>query len=135
MTENILYVGDRIDKDIKPALIIGFKPVLKAAYTNTGKKLPEGACKITHLSELPGLVEKTNAGVVKYSANRSELTMTNCAFIGNGGRDPDGAVFTQKTLWLCNSRAAGPLIENLVVTTDPDGKAAFNTKVHMFTNI
>ena len=62
-TENIMYVGDRIDKDIKPALKIGFRPVLKAAYTNAGKTLPNGAWKITHLSELPGLVERINAGI------------------------------------------------------------------------
>ncbi|MHC4440790.1 MAG: HAD family hydrolase, partial [Planctomycetota bacterium] len=36
-TENIMYVGDRIDMDIKPALKMGFVPVLKAAYTNAGK--------------------------------------------------------------------------------------------------
>jgi HAD superfamily hydrolase (TIGR01549 family) len=59
--ENIMYVGDRIDKDIKPALKIGFKPVLKAAYTNDGKTPPNGAWKINQISELPGLIEKINA--------------------------------------------------------------------------
>ncbi|MGD8501896.1 MAG: HAD family hydrolase, partial [Phycisphaerales bacterium] len=59
--ESILYVGDRIDKDIKPALKIGMQSVLKAAYTNTGKKVPNGAWKITHLSELPALIKKINA--------------------------------------------------------------------------
>ncbi len=59
--ENIMYVGDRIDKDITPTLKIGMHPVLKAAYTNAGKKLPEGARKITHISELPALIEKINA--------------------------------------------------------------------------
>jgi len=58
--ENILYVGDRIDKDIEPALQIGFKPVLKAAYTNAGKTPPNGTWKITHLSELPALIKKIN---------------------------------------------------------------------------
>jgi putative hydrolase of the HAD superfamily len=48
--ENILYVGDRLDKDIQPALSVGMQPVLKVAYTNTGKKLPEGIRKIKHLS-------------------------------------------------------------------------------------
>lgn len=60
--ENIMYVGDRIDKDIIPTLKIGMTPVLKAAYTNAGKKLPEGIRKIKHLSELPSLIEKNNAG-------------------------------------------------------------------------
>lgn len=59
--ENIMYVGDRIDKDIKPALKIGMKPVLKAACTNSGKTPPNGAYKIDHISDLPGLIEKINA--------------------------------------------------------------------------
>jgi len=61
--ENIMYVGDRIDKDIKPTLKIGMTPVLKTACTNVGKKLPEGARRITHIAELPGLVKKINAGI------------------------------------------------------------------------
>jgi len=58
--ENILYVGDRIDTDIKPAVKTGMQAVLKAAYTNAGRKVPQGTWKITHLSELPGLIEKIN---------------------------------------------------------------------------
>jgi putative hydrolase of the HAD superfamily len=61
--DNILYVGDRIDKDIEPALKIGMRPVLKAAYTNAGKKLPDGVLKIDQLTELPVLIEKVNAAV------------------------------------------------------------------------
>ena len=61
--EKILYIGDRIDMDIKPALKIGFKPVLKAAYTNAGKTSPNGAFKINHLSELPSLIKKINTGI------------------------------------------------------------------------
>jgi HAD superfamily hydrolase (TIGR01549 family) len=60
--KNILFVGDRIDKDIEPALKVGMQPVLKAAYTNASKKPPKGASKITHLSELPALIEKINSG-------------------------------------------------------------------------
>jgi putative hydrolase of the HAD superfamily len=58
--ENILYVGDRIDKDIEPSLKAGFVPVLKAAYTNAGKAPPNGAWKIIRLSELPVLIKKIN---------------------------------------------------------------------------
>ncbi len=58
--ENIMYVGDRIDKDIKPTLKLGMHAVLKDACTNAGKKLPEDARKITHVSELPGLIEAIN---------------------------------------------------------------------------
>jgi len=59
--ENILYVGDRIDKDIKPAVKTGMQAVLKVAYTNAGKETPRGAWKIDRLCELPGLIEKINA--------------------------------------------------------------------------
>jgi HAD superfamily hydrolase (TIGR01549 family) len=61
--ENILYVGDRIDMDIKPALKVGMKTVLKAAYTNAGKTPPDGAWKVTRISELPALIKKINAAV------------------------------------------------------------------------
>jgi putative hydrolase of the HAD superfamily len=59
--ENILYVGDRLDKDIEPAITTGMHTVLKEAYTNTGKKIPNGVYKIKQLAELPGLIEKINA--------------------------------------------------------------------------
>jgi len=59
--ENIMYVGDRIDKDIIPALKIGMHAVLKDAYTNAGKTPPNGAWKINQISELPTLIKKINA--------------------------------------------------------------------------
>jgi HAD superfamily hydrolase (TIGR01549 family) len=58
----ILYVGDRVDKDIKPALGLDMHAVLKNAYTNDGDKLPKGAWRINRLSELTGLVRKINRG-------------------------------------------------------------------------
>jgi putative hydrolase of the HAD superfamily len=61
LPEHIAYVGDRIDKDIIPALKVGMMPILKAAYTNASKKVPDGAWKITHLSELPALIQEINA--------------------------------------------------------------------------
>jgi HAD superfamily hydrolase (TIGR01549 family) len=48
--ENIIYVGDRIDKDAQPTLKLGMQPVIKTAYTNTGKTIPQGAFKINKLS-------------------------------------------------------------------------------------
>jgi HAD superfamily hydrolase (TIGR01549 family) len=54
---NILFVGDRIDNDIRPALESGMKAVLKEAYTNQGKKTPPGAHRIHRLAELPHLMQ------------------------------------------------------------------------------
>ncbi len=59
-TGNILFVGDRINMDIRPALRNGMRAALKTAHTNAGKKVPDGAWKINHISELPALIEKTN---------------------------------------------------------------------------
>jgi HAD superfamily hydrolase (TIGR01549 family) len=61
MMENIMFVGDRINKDIKTSAKIGMKAVLKAAYTNAGEQTPKGAWKINNLAELPQLIEKINA--------------------------------------------------------------------------
>ncbi len=59
--ENIIFIGDRIDNDIRPALESGMHAVLKDAYTNAGKATPPGARRIRLLSELPGIVEHINA--------------------------------------------------------------------------
>lgn len=59
--ENIIFVGDRLDNDIAPALKLEMTAVLKSAYTNKGKKTPQLAHKIKNLSELPDLIEKINA--------------------------------------------------------------------------
>jgi HAD superfamily hydrolase (TIGR01549 family) len=60
----ILFVGDRIDNDIRPALRSGMQAALKEAHTNAGKRTPPGAHRIRRLAELPGLVEQINAGAV-----------------------------------------------------------------------
>ncbi len=59
--DNILFVGDRINKDTKPAKKLGMQAVCKKAYTNAGKKIPEGTWQINQLSELPDLIEKINS--------------------------------------------------------------------------
>ena len=61
--ENILFVGDRINMDIAPALRNGMRAALKTAHTNAGKKIPDSAWKINHISELPALIEKINVGI------------------------------------------------------------------------
>ena len=58
---DIMFVGDRLDNDIKPALKLGMYAVLKSAYTNNGQKIPIGVLKINRLSELPALIQRINA--------------------------------------------------------------------------
>jgi HAD superfamily hydrolase (TIGR01549 family) len=65
MLENILFVGDRIDTDIIPAIRSGMRAVLKAAYTNTGKSPPEGVFRINRLSELPAVIKRINAAATQ----------------------------------------------------------------------
>ncbi|MDD5327238.1 MAG: HAD family hydrolase [Phycisphaerae bacterium] len=60
LMDNILFVGDRVDKDIRPAMKADMRAVLKEAYTNAGKKVPKGIHKISRISELPALIEKFN---------------------------------------------------------------------------
>jgi HAD superfamily hydrolase (TIGR01549 family) len=60
MPENILFVGDRVREDVRAASRIGMQAVLKVSSSNTGKKIPQGACKINKLDELPGLIKKIN---------------------------------------------------------------------------
>jgi putative hydrolase of the HAD superfamily len=55
--EHVAFVGDRIDKDIRPALACGMVAILKAAYTNAGLPTPPGAIRVEAISELPGLIE------------------------------------------------------------------------------
>jgi putative hydrolase of the HAD superfamily len=61
--ENILFVGDHINKDILAALKAGMQTVLKLGPTNAGKKIPKETWKINQLSELPSLIERINAGI------------------------------------------------------------------------
>jgi FMN phosphatase YigB (HAD superfamily) len=64
LPQNILFVGDHIKNDIEPALKAGMKAVLKAAYTNDGRKIPKGVRRITKLSELPHLIDNISADFI-----------------------------------------------------------------------
>jgi HAD superfamily hydrolase (TIGR01549 family) len=67
----ILFVGDRIDNDIRPALQCGMQAALKEAHTNTGKRTPPGAHRIRLLAELPALVERLNAAALPSGSVRA----------------------------------------------------------------
>lgn len=60
--EHILFVGDRLDWDIRPALKVGMHAALIPAYTNTGKQVPSRAHTIEHLADLPLLVRRIQGG-------------------------------------------------------------------------
>ena len=61
--ENIIYVGDRLDKDVKGSVRAGMLPVLKKTHTNHAERCPKNVTVIEKLSELPGLIERINSGV------------------------------------------------------------------------
>ena len=58
--ENVLFVGDRLDMDAAGALEANMTAVLKKAYTNTNKNIPQNVIKIERLAELVGVVERIN---------------------------------------------------------------------------
>ncbi len=59
--KNIMFVGDRIDNDAKPAIKAGMQATLKKAHTNIGREIPQGIWEIDKLCELPGLIRSINA--------------------------------------------------------------------------
>ncbi|MDI6448962.1 HAD family hydrolase [Anaerobaca lacustris] len=63
--ERILFVGDRIDLDVRPALDCGMAAALKDAYTNRGKATPAGAHRIENVAELPALIERINSSATQ----------------------------------------------------------------------
>ena len=84
--ENILFVGDRIYTDIKPALKAGMRAALKSAYTNKDKEVPDGVWRIELISELPMIIEKVNAEIV----TRGPWPVTR--FSSDGSRDTSDKV-------------------------------------------
>lgn len=86
LAENVLFVGDRIYIDIKPALKAGMRAVLKSAYTNKGTEVPTGVWRIDKISELPMIIEKVNAEIV----TRDSWPVTH--FSSDGSRDTSDKV-------------------------------------------
>lgn len=58
--ENIMFVGDKINADIRPALKIGMTAVMKKAHTNARRTPPKAAYKIEKISQLPQLIRQIN---------------------------------------------------------------------------
>ncbi|MCX5633702.1 MAG: HAD family hydrolase, partial [Phycisphaerae bacterium] len=58
---NVLFVGDRLDLDIAGARAANMPAVIKRAYTNINKDIPQNVIKIERLAELPEIVEEINS--------------------------------------------------------------------------
>ncbi len=58
--ENVLFVGDRLDLDVAGARTANMPVILKKAYTNGGKEIPQDVMVIDKISELPGIIEEIN---------------------------------------------------------------------------
>jgi putative hydrolase of the HAD superfamily len=58
---SVLFIGDRLDLDVIGAQAANMPAVLKKAYTNSGKKIPQDVIIIEQISELPGVVSRLNA--------------------------------------------------------------------------
>ncbi len=59
---NILFVGDRMDTDIRGAIKAGMRPVLK--QNSSGTKPPRNISVVGSIAELAELVEKINSGKI-----------------------------------------------------------------------
>jgi HAD superfamily hydrolase (TIGR01549 family) len=62
LPENVLYVGDRLDNDVAGSTKANMTPILKRAYTNAGKPIPQNVSVIDNISELPELISQINGG-------------------------------------------------------------------------
>lgn len=65
-----VYVGDRMDNDVKGALAAGMLPILKKAYTNRDKPVPADIACIERIAELPGLIRK----ILNHGISRQECS-------------------------------------------------------------
>lgn len=56
--ENLVFIGDRLDTDVKGSRRAGMVSVLKRSRANAKKKAPTGVFRIETISQLPNLIEK-----------------------------------------------------------------------------
>ena len=56
--DHTIYVGDRMDYDVRGSMAVGMLPVLKKAYTNKTLKIPKHLHRINTIDELPGLIRR-----------------------------------------------------------------------------
>jgi HAD superfamily hydrolase (TIGR01549 family) len=54
----IVFVGDRIENDIRGSLGVGMIPVLKTTYANINQQVPANVTRINSIAELPGVIEQ-----------------------------------------------------------------------------
>jgi putative hydrolase of the HAD superfamily len=59
--QNTLFVGDKVELDINGAKKANMFAVLKRAYTNANRKIPQNVMTVGKISELPGVVEEINS--------------------------------------------------------------------------
>jgi putative hydrolase of the HAD superfamily len=74
--EHTIYVGDRMDNDVKGSMAAGMLPVLKKAYTNKTIKMPTHLHRINTINELPGLIRRVCE--VPQSPDKSRQEQTAC---------------------------------------------------------
>jgi putative hydrolase of the HAD superfamily len=55
--DEIVFVGDRLDTDIRGAVEAGMHAVLKDSGANSSKATPAGVVKISAIAELPGAID------------------------------------------------------------------------------
>ncbi|MEN6309290.1 MAG: HAD family hydrolase [Anaerohalosphaeraceae bacterium] len=61
----ILFVGDRLDTDVKGSIAAGMMPVFKRIRANRHKTVPAGVIEIQKIADLQAVVENLNAGAIK----------------------------------------------------------------------
>lgn len=75
--QQTVYVGDRMDNDVRGALAAGMIPILKRAYTNTDKAIPADIEQIVSLAELPQRIRQI-AGL-SHPSSESQMNQSVCS--------------------------------------------------------